>query len=303
MLSEVFYWVLNASILGGAAGLFVLVLRRIKALPRSMVYALWLIPLVRLWLPFGIASRYSLLSLVSRYATRTVVIRGKLPQITASNSVMAASSYFPIEYKTNLLESLFNVAAVLWIIVCAAAILASVMLYRFSMSELRFAEHIEGDSYKSGRVSTPAVYGILHPRIIIPDSLACGNIRYILMHESIHVRRRDNLFRAIALFTACFHWFNPLSWILLKYFFTDMELSCDSKVLKELDEKQAREYAGAILACSSGKTFLASAFGGAGARVRIESILSYKRLTLFSSLCFAALVLVISVILITNASV
>jgi beta-lactamase regulating signal transducer with metallopeptidase domain len=80
-----------------------------------------------------------------------------------------------------------------------------------------------------------------------------------------------------------------------------MELACDAKVLKNIGKKQAKDYANAILDCAAGKTFFASAFGGATTRVRIENILSYKKLTLLSSLCFAALVMAIAAALITNA--
>ena len=69
-----------------------------------------------------------------------------------------------------------------------------------------------------------------------------------------------------------------------------MELACDAKVLKGLNEYQTKEYALTILNCASGKPFFASAFGGAKTKVRIENILLYTKLTVFSSLCFAILV-------------
>lgn len=303
MLSEIFYWVLNMSILGSIAGLVVLALRKIKPLPRFVVYILWALPLIRLWLPFGIANKYSLLSLISRHTTKTVVILKETPQITASNSIMAANSYFPIEYKTDLLENVFNVASVVWIIVCCSAILTSVLLYFFTKSELKTAELIKGNIYISDRITTPAVYGVIHPKIIIPAAIADGDIDYIIMHEQAHIKRKDNLFRVVAVITACIHWFNPLSWIFLKCFFADMELACDVKVLKSLNKGQTKEYAKTILACASSKTLFASAFGGAKTKVRIENILSYNKLTVLSSLCFAALVVVIAVIIITNPTV
>ena len=73
MLAEIFYWVLNISIIGSVAGLVVFSLRKIKTLPRFAVYVLWVLPLIRFWLPFGIANEYSLLSLISRFTTKTVV--------------------------------------------------------------------------------------------------------------------------------------------------------------------------------------------------------------------------------------
>ncbi|KJS80075.1 MAG: peptidase M56 BlaR1 [Peptococcaceae bacterium BICA1-8] len=303
MLSEIFYWVLNMSIIGSVAGLVVLLLRKIKILPRFAIYALWVLPLIRFWLPFGIANEYSLLSLISRFTTKTVVIWEELPQLTTTNSIMASTSYFPIEYKTDLLENVFNVASLVWIIICSAAILTSMFLYFFTKSELKSAELIQGNIYKSDRITAPAVYGVIGPKIIIPTAIADGDIDYIILHEKVHIERRDNLFRVVAVITACVHWFNPLSWIFLKCFFADMELACDTKVLKSLNGNQTKEYAHTILTCASGKTFFASAFGGAKTKVRIENILSYKKLTILSSLFFAALVVVIAIIIITNATV
>lgn len=303
MLSEIFYWVLNISIIGSVTGLIVLSLRKIKFLPRFVIYILWVLPLIRLWLPFGIANEYSLLSLISRFTTKTVVIWEESPQLTTTNSIMGANSYFPIVYKTDLLENVFNVASVIWIIVCCAAILTSALLYFFAKSELKSAVLIKDNVYKSDRITATAVYGVIRPKIIIHSAIADGDIDYIILHEQTHIDRRDNLFRIVAVITTCVHWFNPLSWIFLKCFFADMELSCDAKVLKSLNESQTKEYARTILDCSSGKAFFASAFGGAKTKVRIENVLSYKKLTVLSSLCFAALVLVIAVIIITNASV
>jgi beta-lactamase regulating signal transducer with metallopeptidase domain len=256
-----------------------------------------------LWLPFGIANEYSLLSLISRFTTKTVVIWEASPQLTTTNSIMGANSYFPIVYKTTLLENVFNVASVIWIIVCCSAILTSVLLYFTAKSELKSAELIKDNVYKSNKITATAVYGVIRPKIIIHSAIADGDIAYIILHEQTHIERRDNLFRIVAVITTCVHWFNPLSWIFLKCFFADMELSCDAKVLKSLNEIQTKEYARTILTCSSGKAFFASAFGGAKTKVRIENVLSYKKLTVLSSLCFAVLVLVIAVIIITNATV
>jgi beta-lactamase regulating signal transducer with metallopeptidase domain len=218
---------------------------------------------------------------------------------------MGASSYFPIEYKTNLLENIFGIASVVWIILAVASVLTSVVLYYVTKSELKSIELIKDNIYRSNKITTPAVYGIIHPKIIIPVQIEAYEtdyeIDYIIQHEEVHIRRKDNLFRVVAVITASVYWFNPLSWIFLKSFFEDMELACDAGVIKNLNPKQTKEYAGAILSYAAGKTFFASAFGGAKTRLRIESILSYNRLTLLSSLCFGVFVLAIMVVLITNA--
>ncbi|MFA7673897.1 MAG: M56 family metallopeptidase, partial [Clostridia bacterium] len=103
--------------------------------------------------------------------------------------------------------------------------------------------------------------------------------------------------------TACIHWFDPLVWIFLKYFLTDMELSCDHRVLSKSGPEKQKEYASVLLNCAEGKTVFVSSFKGAKVKVRIENILSYKKLTAFSGICFAALITIIAIILLTNAAV
>ena len=74
MYGELFYWLFNMSIVASITGLVVMLIRRIRRIPRRVVTVLWLIPFLRLWLPIGFGSEYSLMSLISRFATRTVVV-------------------------------------------------------------------------------------------------------------------------------------------------------------------------------------------------------------------------------------
>ncbi|MBN2558572.1 MAG: peptidase M56 BlaR1 [Clostridia bacterium] len=304
MLLEIFYWVLNMSIIGGLTGLIVALLRKIPGFPRFAAYFLWILPLIRLWVPFGMASRWSLLSLISRYATKTVLIweRSPGPDFSMTNSIQAAESYFPIVYKSNLLDNIFDVASVIWAIIAMAAILVSLLLYAAAMRELRDARHLRDNIWISGKIVSPAVYGILRPRIVTPPWIADKDMPFILAHERVHIRRRDNLWRAVAVITACIHWFNPLSWIFLRWFFSDMELACDVKALKALGGEKARDYAAVLLACASGKCNFSSAFGGLKTRMRIDGILSNKKLTLLSTLAFGALIASVAFVLITNAT-
>ena len=242
--------------------------------------------------------------MISRYATKTVVIWEKVPEasdFSMTNSIQAAESYFPIVYKTDLLKNIFEIASTTWAIIAAAAILTSVFLYILTKRELRDAKHLKDNIWTSDKITSPAVYGIIKPKIIIPGWITERDMPYILAHERVHIRRRDNFWRMIAVITACVHWFNPLVWIFLRWFFADMELTCDAKALKTLGKENVKNYATALLTCAAGKSYFASAFGGAKTKVRIENILSYKKLTLLSTLVFGALIAAIAFVLITNA--
>lgn len=305
MLSEVFYWLLNMSILGGVSGLIILLLRQIKKIPIQFIYVLWIIPFIRFILPFGMTYRYSLMTLISNFAAKTIAVyeSADLPALAASNFIMAAEDYFPLVYKTDLLETVFRISSVAWVVIACAALLAAVVLYLFTKSEIRNATRLQHRVYVSDRITAPALYGIIHPKIIIPQGVAEAGLSYILMHEMVHAKRKDNFWRCAAIAVCCLHWFNPLTWLLLKYFFEDMELSCDNKAIRTLTESEQKEYACAILNSAAQKNMFVAAFGGAKIKVRIEYILSYRKLTVFSCTCFCLLIAAIVITLLTNAQI
>lgn len=306
MLGEIFYWLLNMSILGTIAGFIVLILSRIKSIPRLIIKLLWIIPFIRLWIPFGFGSKYSFMNLIYKITAGTAVVYGSsgdLPELTMMNSITAAESYYPIVYKSQMLQNVFSAASVIWCVIFASALITSVFLYRLTKSEIKDAEHYRDDIRISHKITSPAVYGVIKPKIILPDNIAEQDMEYVLLHERVHISRRDNLWRVTAVITACLHWFNPFVWFFLKCFLSDMELSCDTRVLKICGDAKKKEYASALLNCEQNKTMFASAFGGSKIRVRIDNILSYKKLTVFSGACSAVLVIAIAVTLLTNAPV
>ena len=303
MIGEVCYWLINMSIVASFMGLIVMLLRKIRFVPRRVSVFLWIIPFLRMTVPVGINSPYSLMTLVSRFTTKTVTVYQPTEDLSLSfsNSIRAAESYSPITYKVKMLETVFSVTGMVWIIVALALLIALTILYISTKRAVADSKLLEANIYLSDKVDSPAVYGILRPKIIIPDSYREMNLEYIIRHEKTHIRRLDNLWRIIGFLTACIHWFNPLSWIFLKAFLTDLELACDEMAISGFDDEERKEYARTLLECSQSKSMLVSAFGGAKVRTRIENVLSYKKMTAFSAIGFTLLVLVIIFTLITNA--
>ena len=303
MLGEIFYWIFNMSIAATICAIPVLLLRLFKKIPRRIFIWLWLVPFVRMCIPVGISSKYGIMALLSKFTTKTVTIVqiGDDSALTMMNHVMGANSYFPITYKVNLLENLFNIASVIWLIVALAAILTLTIIYFITLGEMKDAKKLKDNIYISDKIKTPAVYGIIKPKIILPYDLHEGDIEVVLIHEKMHIRRMDNLFRIIALFILTLHWFNPVCWLFLKLFLNDIELACDECVLLKLGEERKKEYALSLLKNGEKKTVFASAFGGAKMRTRIENILSFKRLTAVSAIAFTALIFSIFYLTLTNA--
>lgn len=304
VLSEGFYWLFNMSVIASIAEIVVLLFRSIKKIPRRVIVFLWIIPLIRMWVPVGIGGKYGLMTFLSRFTTKTVTVYDgpATPAFTATNTIMAANSYFPITYKVNLVGNVFAVASVIWAVVAGAMLLTFALLYFSAMREIKDSARLYGNVYESDKVTFPAVYGVFRPRIVIPRSMKeSENLRYILLHEQKHIRRLDNLWRIFAFASVALHWFNPFSWIFLRCFLSDLEIACDESVLQKCGENEKKEYALALVSCAEHKTLFLSAFGGAKIRTRIERILSYRKMTVISAIAFFALIAFIAYFLLSNA--
>ena len=303
MLQEVFYWIFNMSITAALTGILVMLVRLIKKIPRRIMVFLWLVPFLRMTVPWGLNSPYSLMTLISKITTKTIVVFQPTEDISFSmmNSVMAANTYFPITYKVNILDNIFGVASVIWIIVSLAILLMLIIIYFTTIHEIKDSTQLKDNIYLSEKVTSPAVYGIIRPKIILPLSYKDRNIELIIQHEKAHIRGLDNLWRMIAFTVVAVHWFNPLAWMFLRALLADFELSCDERVLVKLGTDRSKEYATALLECRQGPTVFASAFGGARIRTRIENVLSFRKLTWISLVAFVALIGMIFYVLLTNA--
>lgn len=303
MLPEVFYWIFNMSIISAVTGVFVMLIRQIKKLPRRLTVFLWAIPFLRMVFPFGLNSHYSLMSLLAKITTKTVVVYQPCDDVAFSftNAVMAADTYFPITYKVNVLKNVFCVASVIWAVVALAILLMLAVTYFATIYEIKDSTHLRDNIYFSDKIISPAVYGIVKPKIILPASYKDRDVELVILHEKTHIRSFDNLWRIVAFAIVAVHWFNPLCWLVLKGFLTDLELSCDERVLTRLGADRAKEYAMSLLESRQGATVFASAFGGAKIRTRVENILSFRKLTWLSLVVFAVLLGIISYVLLTNA--
>ncbi len=303
MLGEIFYWIFNMSIAATICMVPVLLIRLIKKIPRRIFIRLWLVPFIRMCIPVGISSKYGIMALLSKFTTKTVTLIeiGNDSALTMMNHIMGANSYFPITYKVNLLEDLFNTASAAWLVVSLAAILTLAIIYFVTLGEMKDAQELKENICLSDKIKTPAVYGIIKPKIILPIEYQKRELNYILMHEKAHIKRNDNFIRFFAFVIVCFHWFNPFAWLMLKLLYSDIELACDESVLLKCDETERKEYAYTLLSTSEKTNVFAASFGGSKIRTRIENILSYSKISIFSVVAFAALVKAICYVLLTNA--
>lgn len=156
--------------------------------------------------------------------------------------------------------------------------------------------------FTNDEIASPLVCGLLSPKIYLPTRMDFANtelLRHILCHETMHIRRHDNLMKSAMLPVLCVHWFNPLVWIMSKRLSSDLEAACDEAVLRFYhDEEAGKSYALCLLSMAvtgSRQTLLYSAFSRTEVEKRIKNIVHYKKAS--------AMALVFSILFVLSSSV
>jgi TonB family protein len=141
---------------------------------------------------------------------------------------------------------------------------------------------------ESPQIRGPGVWGAWRPVVVFPkgltDKLSAEELEAVMMHELIHVSRRDNLLGALQLLICCLFWFYPLVWLIDRRLLAERELVCDEHVIRYLGEP--RIYATSLWKVAQfglGWNFAGvSRAAGSNLTRRIELMLDVKRHTKFS---------------------
>ena len=138
------------------------------------------------------------------------------------------------------------------------------------------------DLIVTSRPVGPAAFGVVRPAILIPAPLVSSapleQLRLILAHELIHIRRGDVLAGKLQLVAQVIWWFHPLVWWANREACRERERCCDLDVVAGVGCKPAL-YARTLLGVIEQKTRLRSLFPLPGVRAlevtsqRLESIM------------------------------
>ena len=101
---------------------------------------------------------------------------------------------------------------------------------------------------RCGQMAAPMLTGAVRPVILLPDPPPGGAaLRYGLLHELTHLRRRDIWLKALALWVNALHWFDPMMWVMARAVERDTELACDEAVVRALPPEDRGAYGRTIL--------------------------------------------------------
>jgi beta-lactamase regulating signal transducer with metallopeptidase domain len=105
------------------------------------------------------------------------------------------------------------------------------------------------------RLATPALVGILRPAILLPAAALTGwppsQLELALLHELIHVRRRDNLVILLQRVIESALFFHPVVWVVSGWVHREREHAVDAAVVRHTG--RPLEYAEALLAVASAR--------------------------------------------------
>ena len=100
--------------------------------------------------------------------------------------------------------------------------------------------------YINDGIKVPITYGVLRPKIIIQSQVLENDnlLKYIIIHEMIHIKKFDIVFTHIKNLITCIYWYNPFILLASRYMEDDLELLCDKLVIQKVGDtvKNRKEY-------------------------------------------------------------
>ena len=274
--------------------------------PKRMLYALWLVVLLKLCLPGTLVSLPVLpaedAAVPAQSAERPVqtapVIQRPAqtvtkPQTPAQQPVSpvqetAKPAAKPLTTAQILQIAWFSGSALLGLWLFGAWAVFTIRLHR----DRRFLGKRGGTCiYVSGAVKSPCLAGLIPAVYLTEDVLRNDTTELIVRHELTHLHHLDFLWSLCRTIAVIVYWWNPFIWLAAICSKRDAELACDEAVAAKLPESKRLAYARAILAQAPRKT---AALSLAGPPVK-ERILFLTKKQRTSVLCvILALLLVVS---------
>ena len=100
-------------------------------------------------------------------------------------------------------------------------------------------------------VKTPALYGLIRPRLLLPEGMTATfsrqEMRFVFLHELGHVRRHDMAVHWLTVWVQMIHWFNPLLWFAFTRMRADREVACDALALSRAGAGASQPYGETII--------------------------------------------------------
>ena len=248
----------------------------------TVIYALWLVVLVRFLVPVNFfATPFSVSNLVSDKMTvwsgeahmmsqgtkPESVISGEetktsaLPKseqelqnvvsqdkVTFDQQVKSVQSDITHEQKP--ISGWMNHLALLWVIVsgilfCMFVLSNMRLMRKMKKSRILYGKRENVPIYFVSGIQNPCLYGLFRPAIYLPKALARADkeeVGQMITHEYVHYSHGDHIWAMFRILLVSVYWFHPFLWLAVFCSKKDAELACDESVISRLGERKRFSY-------------------------------------------------------------
>ena len=230
--------------------------------PKRLLYALWLVVLLKLCLP-GTAYALPLLPAEQTAAVQQTETPAQSAPAAQQPTQAAAQPQTPAQQPASQPQEAAKPAAamplvtepVLVIWFCGSALLGLWLLLTWLVFtvRLRRSRRFLGRRgririYAAGSISSPCLAGLIPAVYLTEDVVQTDAAELVLRHELTHLRHLDPLWSFCRAVAVTAYWWNPFVWLAAFVSGRDAELACDEAVAVKLAPAQRVAYARAILA-------------------------------------------------------
>ena len=284
---DTFLKTLNMSIAASWLILAVVLLRFIlKKAPKWIAVLLWGIVALRLVVPFSFESALSLIPSAETFNAHNIqyetpAINSGIPAVNNAVNPVLGETFAPNSVGSiNPLYIWTLVVSAIWLVGIAAMLLYAVISYVRVRRSVAERAPYKGNIFLCDHVKSPFILGLIRPKIYLPSNMDATSMEPVIAHEKAHLTRRDHWWKPLGFLILTVHWFNPLCWIAYVLLCRDIELSCDEKVIRQMDLDGKKRYSTALLECNAQRrlvTICPLAFGEVGVKERVKNVLNYKK--------------------------
>ena len=286
-METVFLYFLNKSIAAIWMIVTILLLRIVtRRIPKWIYGILWIMVGIRLLCPIGFQSEWSVISSV--HTVPEVIMYSAEPSIDSGfesvdqwvNPKLPSGGSGDSLDGDHPMAVVIEYASYIWTTGIVLLTIYSTVRWLRLRKWVRASIKVKERVYICDDISAPFILGVFRPKVYLPSTLREEQMKIVLDHENAHLNRDDHWTKMIGFIVVILHWFNPLVWLAYQKMSEDIELACDEKVIRNVDEVDKRKYIQVLLDLSQIRSVLFNtplAFGEVAVKRRVSSIVQYKR--------------------------
>lgn len=267
-----------------------------KKVSALLVYALWLIVLIKLCIPFSFIG-IDLPDIPNTQQPNEILIPDTPVSTDTDDTASLDSSHATNENTVTMpntgtahindgaesdrdklyldIETLIKIVFAAGGCIIFFAITISYTAFNIKLIKSRTFHSFIGKTkvYVSDAAASPCVAGII-PSIYINTLAATGDkLSLVILHEKTHIRHGDHIWALLRGLALCAYWWNPLVWAAALLSKRDSELACDESVIKKMKDEERLTYAAMIVDMIPKKARIAVGFSNGPIKERINMLM------------------------------